>query len=137
MSDLRPFRGYVASRLVNGQRCAQHVQNLVIRDHCQRLKLGYQLSAVEYGIDNCFMILDQSLNDLTSLSGLVFYSLFMLPEDAVRRHQIYRIFLDHGAELHGALEGVVLKEPMDFAKWEETCLVQQILPFCPKDLVDG
>ena len=37
MSNARGYRGYIGSRPYFGERAPQHVQNLVIRDYCQRL----------------------------------------------------------------------------------------------------
>ena len=44
------LRGYIFSRAFAGQRIPQHMQNLVIRDYCQRNGHTYLLSAAEYAM---------------------------------------------------------------------------------------
>ena len=59
------FRGYVSSRSLLGQRAPQRVQNLVIRDYCERNELMYLLSAVEYVMDDCYAMLEKLLMELS------------------------------------------------------------------------
>src|SRR5882757_7640146 len=58
------YRGYVFSRSVDNHRVPQHIQNLVIRDYAARRKLHYLLSATEYAMPGCYLILEQVLADL-------------------------------------------------------------------------
>ena len=74
-------RGYIFSRAFMGERIPQHVQNLVIRDYCERNHLQFLLSAAEYAMPDCYLVLEQVLDELTEINGLVAYSLFQLPED--------------------------------------------------------
>lgn len=117
MSDAVPkgYRGYVTSRPFLGNRAPQHVQNIVIRDYCQRRGFRYLLSATEYAMPNCYMMLEQTLNELPDLGGIVMYSLFLLPLQRARRLEIYRRVLDAGASLHGAVEstGIITKDDID------------------------
>ena len=57
------YRGYIASRPVRGTHTPQRVQNLVVRDYAARTKLDYRLSAVEYAMPACYMMLDDVLGD--------------------------------------------------------------------------
>ena len=82
-------RGYVSSRLVDGQLVPQRVQNLVIRDYCRQSKLDYLLSLTEYVIEDSFVMLATLLEELPSLEGVVFYSLFQLP---IQKGELWKIF---------------------------------------------
>jgi sporadic carbohydrate cluster protein (TIGR04323 family) len=84
------YRGYLFSRSILGHRVPQHIQNLVMRDYCQRHSLAYKLGAVEHAMDGSSLILEQILADLPNLEGIVLYSMFMLPPDAARRAAVYR-----------------------------------------------
>lgn len=99
-------RGYIFSRPFMGERVPQHVQNLVIRDYCERNRLQFLLSATEYAMPGCHLILEQVLGELTEISGLVAYSLFQLPEDSARRKVIYEQILNQKKVLHFAVEGL-------------------------------
>lgn len=121
------YRGYIGTRPIAGSRTPQAVQNLVVRDYAQRNGLVYLLSAVEYVMPDCFMMLNGVLAELPKLEGAICYSAFMLPKRAERRLGIYRRFIDTGAQFHSALEGLVLREEADIRRWEDLWLVQQAL----------
>jgi sporadic carbohydrate cluster protein (TIGR04323 family) len=112
------YRGYVFSRPADNHRVPQHIQNLVIRDYALRRKLHYLLSATEYAMPDCYLILEQVLADLAALDGVILYSMFMLPADTGRRRQIYRRLLDAGCRLHAAVEGFILESEDDIERWE-------------------
>ncbi|PWC97414.1 LIC12192 family sporadic carbohydrate cluster protein [Azospirillum sp. TSO5] len=127
MSRREGHRGYVASRPIFGSRAPQHVQNLVIRDYAARAGLHYKLSATEYAMPGCHMMLEQVLDELPVLEGIIAYSLFMLPRRADRRHAVYRRVLDAEASLHFAVEGLSLVREADIRRLEEIWGVQTII----------
>ena len=125
MSKQSGFRGYIASRPVRGETTQQHVQNLVIRDYAARQKIQFLLSATEYAMPSCYMILESVIDELVSIEGIILFSLFMLPQDRVRRRTIYDRILSTKSILHTALEGVVLRDARDMALVEDLFLVDQ------------
>ena len=112
------YRGYVFSRSVENHRVPQHIQNLVIRDYAQRRKLHYLLSATEYAMPGCYLILEQVLDELASLDGVILYSMFMLPAEVEERERIYRRVLEGGCRMYAAVEGFVLADEADIERWE-------------------
>ena len=98
------FRGYVFSRFFLSERAPQHVQNIVIREYCRANNFEYLLSATEYSIDDCYVILENLLQSLEEIQGVVFYSLYQLPSDEINRKRIYDKFLSSNKEMHFALE---------------------------------
>lgn len=120
-------RGYISPRPVRGNRIAQHVQNLVVRDYCVQRGLSYRLSVVEYVMPGCYMMLRQALDELPRLAGIVAYTLHMLPRRPEHRQEIYKAVLDQGASLHFALEGLVLSRTVDAADIEDIWGVQQAI----------
>ncbi len=127
----RGYRGYVTSRPFLGERAPQHIQNLVIRDYAKRHDFAYLLSATEYAMDGSQMILDQVLDDLGELDGIICYSIFQLPARAERRRAVYARVLAAGRELHGAVEGLVLRDAADARRIEDIWRVRQTLAACP------
>ena len=122
------YRGYIASRPVRGASTPQHVQNLVIRDYAARNGLTFKLSATEYAMEGCYLMLEAVLDDLANLDGIVFYSVFMLPRDPGRRNAVYRCVLDSAKTLHGALENLQLGDDDDVQRLEDIFLVAQFAP---------
>lgn len=63
----------------------QSIQQLVIRDYCQKQGLSFLLSATEYHEGS--MMLDSLLE--SDVEGIVFYSMFLLPKDKQARKRLY------------------------------------------------
>lgn len=127
---MKKVRGYVFSRPFMGERVPQHVQNLVIRDYCERNGLHYLLSASEYAMDDCHMILKQVLDEMPKLDGIAAYSLFQLPEDESERQEIYSRVLALGKTLHFAVEGLKMINEKDRDRVEILWRIRQTLPLC-------
>ena len=120
------YRGYVFSRAVEGHRAPQHIQNLVIREYAARRKLQYLLSATEYAMPGCYLILEQVLDDLEALDGIILYSMFMLPQAADVRQRVYARLLGAGCSLHAAVEGFVLQDAAGAERWENVLQTSDI-----------
>ena len=132
---LKKVRGYIFSRSFMGERAPQHVQNIVIRDYCIRNNLSYLLSSTEYASEKSHLMLEQVLNELKFIDGIVAYSLFQLPEDKKLRLEIYNKILDLKKEMHFSVEGLKITSQEDVEKIENIWLVKQSLPNCPKTII--
>ena len=115
-----------------GERVPQHVQNLVIRDYCERNRLQFLLSATEYAMPDCHLILEQILGELSDLIGLVAYSLYQLPENEDRRQSIYQQVLEQTKSLHFAVEGLHAHTTHEFERIETLWRIRQTLPHCAR-----
>ncbi len=119
MNNSFGYRGYIASREVRGENTPQHVQNLIIREYAKKYDLLFLLSATEYAMPSCYMMLEAVVKDLKALDGMIMFSLFMLPKDVERRNAIYKQFLETNSELHCALEDLRIKSETDIALLED------------------
>jgi sporadic carbohydrate cluster protein (TIGR04323 family) len=115
-----------------GERVPQHVQNLVLRDYCNKVNSRYLLSATEYAMDNSFLVLQQTLNELKEVNGIVAYSLFQMPVKQADRLKIYNKALKLKGELHFAVEGLKITCQSEIDRIEAIWLVKQTLPSCYK-----
>ena len=129
---LKKVRGYNFCRSFMGERAPQHVQNIVIREYCKKNNLLYLLSSTEYAMKNCHLMLEQVLEELKSIDGVVAYSLFQLPEDQKLRSKVYKKILKFKKEIHFSVEGLKIVVPKDIEKIENIWLVRQTLPNCLK-----
>ena len=127
-------RGYIFSRPFLGERVPQHVQNLVIRDYCNKQGLQYLLSATEYAIANSHLILQQVLDELPKLDGIIFYSLFLLPEDTTERNRVIQIILKKEKTIYFAVEGLRISNIPEYERIENIWKVKKVLPSCFKGL---
>ena len=124
---VKRVRGYVTSRPFFDNRAPQHVQNIVIRDYCNRNGLEYLLSATEYAMPACYMMLEDALNELGQIDGLVMYSIFLLPRRQTERLRIYEKILNAKASLHGAVENIAMRSKSDIQRIEDIWTVQEII----------
>jgi len=123
----KKIRGYVFSRNFMGERVPQHVQNIIIRDYCERNGLQYLLSASEYAMEGCHLIMKLLLDELPLIDGIAMYSLFQLPEDDSERDFIYANILKAGKTLHFCVEGLFINNEVDRKRIENIWLVKKTL----------
>ena len=106
------FKGYISSRkLLDGSINHQKVQNLVIRDACEKRGFEYKLSLTEYGIKNCFLSFNQMLIDIkkNKFEGIAFYSLAQLPENKIEREKLYKIVKINKKKILFSLENILVQ----------------------------
>jgi sporadic carbohydrate cluster protein (TIGR04323 family) len=120
---MKSLRGYIHSRKFMGERCPQHVQNLVLRDYCQKYNYKYMLSGAEYAMEGSYIILNQVISEIPNIDGVVFYSLFQLPKKQKERKEIYRKILQKSGEIHFALEGLKITRECEVTKIENIWMI--------------
>ncbi len=128
MKKNKKVRGYIFSREFFGERVPQHVQNIVIRDYCKNNKLFYLLSSTEYTLQECHLMIEQLLNDLKKIDGIVAYSLFQLPYNDGERKKIFNKILKNKKEIHFAVEKLKITKKTDINKIEEIWQIKKALP---------
>tara|TARA_Y100000590_G_scaffold466667_1_gene642838 strand:- start:3679 stop:4089 length:411 start_codon:yes stop_codon:yes gene_type:complete len=129
---MKKVRGYNFSREFMGERVPQHIQNIVIRQHCKNMKLHYLLSSTEYSMKNSSLIFDQIIEEIRNLHGVVVYSIFQLPENNFKRNKIYSKFIKNRKTLYFANEGFKISNHKDAYRVEMIWLIKKNLINCPK-----
>ncbi len=124
-------RGYISSRSFRGRWVPQRVQNIVIRDYCNACRLQFLLSVAEYGFKDSFSMLLDILSDYDDIDGIVFYSLFQLPEKRSERAQIYDKARRASKTLYFALEDQKIITSNDVARIEKILKVNDHLSLTP------
>ena len=117
-----------------GERIPQNIQNLVIRDFCEKNNLFFNLSASEYSMLNSYKILDQIIEELKSLDGIVAYSIFQLPIDNKKRYTVLNEVIKKNKKFYFALENIKLVNQEDLEKIESMWLIKKTLPNCLKKI---
>ncbi len=126
-------RGYVFSREINGSHIPQRVQNLVIRNYCEKNDLIYLLSGTEYKMHESFMVLKSLVRDSKSYDSLVFYSVHMLPQsDSIRKHFLQTL-LDNGKSARFAIEEIRVKSKEDLKVIDDIYLTKKLSSYIPQN----
>jgi len=122
---MKKVRGYNFSRDFMGERVPQHVQNIVIRDFCQKRNLNFLLSASEYSMPNSFHILKDLTNNMSGLYGIVAYSLFQMPYNDDERKKIFNKILKKKKKIFFACENLEILKQADIHRIENIWLVKK------------
>jgi len=118
------LKGYIFSRSFFGERAPQHIQNIVLRDYCKKNNSDLILSSTEYKTKNSTYILEEILENLQNYDGIIFYSLFQLPENKNLRFKIYRKILTKKKQLNFAVENIKFKKKTDLINIEKIFLLK-------------
>ena len=118
------LKGYIFSRSFFGERVPQHIQNIVLRDYCKKNNLNLILSSTEYKTKNSTYILEEILGNLQNYDGIIFYSLFQLPENKNLRFKIYHKILHKKKQLNFAVENITFKKKTDLISIEKIFLLK-------------
>lgn len=131
---MKKLKGYIFSRSFMGERVPQHVQNLVIRDYCIKNSFKYLLSESEYSMEGSYHILKNLINNLSSASGIVAYSIFQLPKDDNLRKDIILKLIKKEKTIHFAVEQCSISKMKDWEKIDQIWKIKKILPDCLKNI---
>ena len=129
---MKTVRGYSFSRPFMGERVPQHIQNIVIKEFCKKEKLNYLLSGIEYSMKNSNLILDQLVNDLKHIDGIVAYSIFQMPYDNLKRSRIFLKIIKSKKSLYFATEGLKISNKYEAERIETIWLIRKTLDNCLK-----
>ncbi len=128
------YRGYVTPRTFGGFSIPVPVQNLVLRDYCERKGLLFKLPLNENMFPHSYMVLESILRNLAGVQGIVACSYFMLPEQPARRARMYEVLFRADAQFHFAMEEVAIARPADAGAIEEILTIHRTLQLCPKTI---
>lgn len=120
------YKGYIASRAVRDTIVPQRLQNLVIRTYAEKNKKKFSLSATEYIMDECFMMLRALIKDASQYEAIAIYSLYMLPKSKDLRLKFYQECLALDVEMHFAFEELVIKNESDIQLIEDILLAKDL-----------
>ena len=106
---MKKLRGYIFSRPFFDERVPQHIQNMVIRNYCEKNKILFLLSFTEYTMKNSSLMLDSIIKSLNKIDGIVFYSFFQMPISVLERKKIYNKIIKEKKEIHYVVEKMIFK----------------------------
>tara|TARA_B100000674_G_C37981726_1_gene982848 strand:+ start:21009 stop:21464 length:456 start_codon:yes stop_codon:yes gene_type:complete len=96
-------RGYISSGIFNGNRTPQHLQNQIVKSYCDSNNLQFVLSRAEYWINgSTHCQLWAALKE--GIKNIVFFSIWLLPDDRLERLKIYKYCLNNDIVFHFATE---------------------------------
>ena len=85
------------------------IQNLIIRDYCQKKNLKFSLPVEEYIFEDCYIELEGILTDIKKSKGIIMCSYSIFPQSEKYVKHFCRSFFTNNRELHFILEKKVIK----------------------------
>jgi sporadic carbohydrate cluster protein (TIGR04323 family) len=119
------FRGYISSRHINGNKIPQSLQNLKIRDYANLKNIDFKLSVTEYRMKKSFFALNSLKKEISTLNGIIFFSIYQLPEEKVLRKAILNFFIQKRKKIFFALEDIELKDKSDMQEIENIFFISK------------
>ena len=116
------------------ERVPQHIQNIVIRDYCNKNNYNYLLSGTEYAMKDSTLMLKKLVDSVSDIDGIVLYSLFQLPKNVDERNFFIEKILRNKKEFHFACEGLFINDLNSAKRIANIWKVKQVLKFCPKKI---
>ena len=85
-----------------------------------------------------FLMLEQLLDSIKSVDGIVCYSLQQLPNDTTKREELFDRIIKADRSIHFAVEGLRVTDVASARRIGEIVGVQSVMPFClsAQDLCD-
>ena len=118
------LKGYIFSRPFLGERVPQHIQNIVLKDYCNKKKIDFFMSATEYSSRNSTYILFELLNSLKNCDGILFYSFLQLPVEKKNRERFFKNIFQKKKIVHFAVENIQVNNSFDFKFVEDMFLLK-------------
>ena len=129
------FKGYISSRELNNSKSVeQSIQNLTIRNCCEKRGYTFLLSATEYGMKNCYLVLNQIIYELKKYDGIAFYSFLQLPFNKAIRYNILSKIINKNKKILFSLEDFLIENTSGIETIQEIISVNNILSYCPKKI---
>lgn len=127
-------KGYISSRtLNNGKVYEQSIQNLVIRNYCDKIKYKFILSGTEYSMKNSFLTLNQIYSDIKEYDAIVFFSYHQLPSYRFY-YKNFKKIINMNKKLFFAFENIEISKEENLLDFINLNKIDYILNDCIKSL---
>lgn len=126
----KKLKGYMTSLEVNGSRFPHRIQNILIREYCNRLNRTYLFSLTEVSVAGAHLVLKDLLSMSDQYDGVVFFSIYTLPKAPDLRREVYQL-LHLGKEIHFCMEQLTVLKKEDIPAIENILAVRESLNQVP------
>ena len=130
------LRGYISSReFSDGKFVDQSIQNMIIKQACEKRSYTFQLSATEYGMSECYLMLEKIIEDLKqkNMNGIAFYSIYQLPPGKLRT-KLFKEVIKRRKIILFCYQNILIKNFKDIEKLNELVGIIEMLKFSPKNI---
>ncbi len=132
---MKNFKGYISSRKLNNDKTVeQSIQNMTIRNCCEKRGYTFILSATEFGMKNSFLVLNQVLSEIQKYDGIAFYSFLQLPKNKKKALEILKLIVNSNKKILFSLENLLIENFSDINKIYQIISIDNLLKYTPKKI---
>lgn len=132
---MKNFKGYISSRKLNNDKTVeQSIQNMTIRNCCEKRGYTFLLSATEFGMKNSFLVLNQVLSEIQKYDGIAFYSFLQLPKNKKQALEILKLIVNSNKKILFSLENLLIENFSDINKIYQIISIDNLLKYTPKKI---
>ena len=132
---MKNFKGYISSRKLNNDKTVeQSIQNMTIRNCCEKRGYTFLLSATEFGMKNSFLVLNQVLSEIQKYDGIAFYSFLQLPKNKKKALEILKLIVNSNKKILFSLENLLIENFYDINKIYQIISIDNLLKYTPKKI---
>jgi len=133
MKQMKTFKGYISSRrLSDGNYVPQKIQNMTIRNVCERYNVKYELSAVEYIFNDSYIMLQNIIDrSLKKNDGIIFYSIFQLPDEHKKRNIFLNQIIKKKKRVIFSNEKLLIQSKIDLILVNDYIYLSKEIKNCP------
>ena len=132
---MKNFKGYISSRKLNNDKTIeQSIQNMTIRNCCEKRGYTFLLSATEFGMKNSFLVLNQVLFEIKKYDGVAFYSFLQLPKNKKQTLEILKSIVNSNKKILFSLENLLIENYFDINKIYQIISIDNLLKYTPKKI---
>lgn len=133
MKQMKTFKGYISSRrLSDGNYVPQKIQNMTIRNVCERYNVKYELSAVEYIFNDSYIMLQNIIDrSLKKNAGIIFYSIFQLPNEYKKRNIFLNQIIKKKKRIIFSNEKLLIQSKIDLILVNDYICLSKEIKNCP------
>lgn len=130
---MKIFKGYISSRkLADGSYVPQKLQNIVIRNTCERFNVKFAFHATELIFENWFTMFQDLIKDnFKEIDGIALYSLLQLPANKTKRDKLLKNVFQKKKQLIMCNEKLFIKTESDLYLIDYYININETLKLCP------
>lgn len=138
---MKIFKGYISSRrFADGSYVSQKIQNIVIRNTCERFNVKFAFHATELIFENWFTMFQDLIEDnFKEIDGIALYSLFQLPANKTKRDKLLKNVFQKKKQLIMCNEKLFIESESDLDLIDYYININETLKLCPNrtNLLEG
>ncbi len=116
---IKQLQTYVSSRKFGEWRLPVPMQNIILKDYCEKNNFIFNVSMNELNMPNSFTVLNTILKELKEDQGILMCSYKMITSNNAKILEIIKSSIKYGVEWHFAFENLRIKDSKDLKKFKE------------------